>query len=63
MCWFHCRVEFGSIMLWYCLADRTKTFPRGIKVRSQMGMGVLCLQRPGVRIDREYHAQTSLIRI
>ena len=28
------RVEFGSIMLWYYLADRTKTFPRGVKVRS-----------------------------
>lgn len=32
-CWFHCRVEFGSIMLWYYLADRTTTFPRGIKAR------------------------------
>ncbi len=26
------RVEFGTIMLWYYLADRTHTFPRGTKV-------------------------------
>ena len=26
-------VEFGTIMCWYYLADRTRTFPRGTKVR------------------------------
>ena len=27
-----CRVEFGTILLWYYLADRTTVFPQGIKV-------------------------------
>lgn len=27
-----CRVEFGTIMLWYYVADRTTVFPQGIKV-------------------------------
>ena len=27
-----CRVEFGTIMLWFYVADRTATFPKGTKV-------------------------------
>lgn len=30
-----CRVEFGTIMLWYYVADRTTVFPQGIKVMSE----------------------------
>ena len=40
-------------MLWYYLADRTTTFPRGIKVRSHRGTVALCLQRLGFHIDKE----------
>lgn len=38
-----CRVEFGTIMLWYYVVDRTPLFTYGAKVRRTMLAVHTCL--------------------